>query len=316
MSTDRTGAGQGSAGKSSSDRSASERDARKTAGNGFARDTWINLKRWLLKTVRNPFVVTSSLLNPIIFLVLFTEVFGGIAEGAIGQSLGTEVSYVVFLVPAIVIQTALIAATTSGIGLVDDIENGMFEKVLVSPMHRGAVFLGKSLSEVLRIVVQVAIVLTLGYVLLYLDTGAAPTEFVATGALGVLGIVAVAIVFSIWFTAFSNVMALWTRDQESTIIAVNLLQFPLLFLSSAFLPLESLPNWVQTVAALNPITYGVDATRALMLGEDVMTVIEISAFGGIWNTLVPALAVLVALDVILGGIAVYFLNSASSSDVR
>ncbi|RDI70941.1 ABC transporter permease [Halopelagius longus] len=289
---------------------------RKATGNGFLRDTWINLKRWVLKTTRNPFVMTVSLLNPIIFLVLFTQVFGQITGGAISQSVGTEVSYVTYLVPAIVVQTSLIAATTSGIGLVEDIENGMFEKVLVSPMHRAAVFLGKSLSEVLRIVVQTSIILVLGYVLLFLDTGASPGEYVATGVLGAVGIVGVGIVFSVWFTAFSNVMALVTRDQESTIIGVNLLQFPLLFLSSAFLPLEILPGWVQTFAALNPITYGVDAARALMLGQDVMTVIEVTAFGGMWNTLVPALAVLSALDVVLGAVAVYFLNSASSSEVQ
>ncbi|ELY65542.1 ABC transporter permease [Natrinema versiforme] len=296
--------------------SAEAETGRKTSGNGFVGDTWINLKRWVLKTTRNPFVMTVSLLNPIIFLVLFTEVFGQITAGAVSQSLGTEASYVTYLVPAIVIQTALIAATTSGIGLVEDIENGMFEKVLVSPMHRGAVFLGKSLSEVLRIVVQVTIILVLGYVLLALDTGASLDEYIATGVPGALGIVAVAIVFSVWFTALSNVVALLTRDQESTIIAVNLLQFPLLFLSSAFLPLEILPGWVQTVAALNPITYGVDAARALMFGQDVMTVIEVSSFGGLWNTLVPALAVLAALDLVLGAVAVSSLNSASSSDVQ
>jgi ABC-2 type transport system permease protein len=289
---------------------------RKAAGNGFVGDTWVNLKRWVIKTTRNPFVMTVSLLNPVIFLVLFTEVFGQITGGAIGQSLGADVSYVTYLVPAIVIQVSLIAATTSGIGLVDDIENGMFEKVLVSPMHRGAVFLGKSLSEVLRIVVQICIILTLGYVLLYLDTGGSPGEYVATGLPGAVGIVAVGIVFSIWFTGFSNVTALLTRDQESTIIAVNLLQFPLLFLSSAFLPLEVLPGWVQAVAALNPITYGVDAARALMFGRDVMTVIEVTGFGGMWNTLVPALGVLAVLDVVLGGVAVYFLNRASSSAVE
>ncbi|UPM45050.1 ABC transporter permease [Halocatena salina] len=291
-------------------------DRQKTTGNGFVRDTWIVLKRWLRKTVRNPFVVTSSLLNPLVFLVLFTEVFGGIMEGTISQSLGTEASYITYLVPAIVIQTAMIAATTSGIGQVEDIESGMFEKLLVSPLHRGAVFLGKSLSEVIRIVVQVTIILLLGYVLLTLDTGASLEEYVKTGVLGAFGIVLVAILFSIWFTAISNVVALLTRDQESTIIAVNVLQFPMLFLSSAFLPIEVLPSWVQTVATLNPITYGVDAARALMFGRDVMTVIEVTGFGGMWNTLVPALGILAVLDLALGSVAVYFLNSASSSAVQ
>jgi len=292
----------------------SESTTRKATGNGFLTDTWVNLKRWLIKTTRNPFVMVLSLLNPVIFLVLFTEVFGGIAGQAIGQAMGTETSYVVYLVPAIAVQTALIAATTSGIGLVEDIENGMFEKVLVSPMHRGAVFLGKSLSEVLRIVVQICIILTLGYGLFLLDGGSG--AYVATGLLGALGIVVVGVVFAIWFAAFSNVVALVTRDQESTIIGVNLLQFPLLFLSSAFLPVEVLPGWVQVVAAVNPITYGVDAARALMFGRDVMTVLEVTRFGGLWNTLVPALAVLVVLDVVLGAVAVRFLNRASGAEVR
>ncbi|GGL33151.1 transport permease protein [Halarchaeum grantii] len=288
----------------------------KAAGNGFVVDTWVNLKRWLIKTTRNPFVLVFSLLNPIMFLVLFTEVFGGITGGAIGSAVGGDTSYITFLVPAIAIQVSLIAATTSGIGLVEDIESGMFEKALVSPMHRGAVFLGKSLSEVLRIVVQVCIILVFGYVLLWIDTGGDPGTYVATGLAGAVGIVLVGVLFSVWFTAFSNVMALVTRDQESTMISVNVLQFPLLFLSSAFLPLDALPGWVQVVASLNPLTYGIDAARALMFGRDVMTAIEVSAFGGIWNTLAPAVVVLGALDLALGVVAVYFMARATSADAR
>lgn len=288
----------------------------KTTGNDFLTDVWINLKRWLIKTVRNPFIVVSSLLNPIIFLLLFTEVFGQVTGGAISRSLGSNVSYVTYLVPAIIIQTALIAASSSGIGLVDDIENGMFEKVLVSPMSRTAVFLGKALSEVVRIIVQVLLILVLGYVLLWLDTGGSVDTYIATGLSGALGIVLISIVFAIWFTAFSNIVALVTRDQESTIIGANLLQLPLLFVSSAFLPVRILPEWIQVVATVNPITYGVDAARALMLGRDVLGVLDVNAFSGVWNTLIPALAILVALDLVLGAVAVHFLNRASSSEVR
>lgn len=285
------------------------------AGNGFAVDVWINLKRWLIKTTRNPFVVVSSLVQPVIFLVLFTEVFGQVTGDALAGALGGDISYVTYLVPAIVIQSALVAAAGSGIGLVDDMESGMFEKVLVSPINRGAMFLGKALSEVVRIVVQTLIILGLGYLLLWIDTGGEVGTYIETGVLGVLGVLGVTVVFAIWFTAFSNIVALVTRDQESTIIGANLLQFPLLFVSSAFLPVEVLPGWVQAVATVNPITYGVDAARALMLGQDVLMVIDVTAFGGIWNTLVPALAVLIALDLLLGAVAVRYLNRASSSQV-
>ena len=279
-------------------------DAR--SGNTFAGDVWVNFKRWNLKAVRNPFVLVVSLVQPIIFLVLFTEVFGNVAGGAVNQGL-PGISYETYLVPAIAIQVALAAAITSGVGLVNDIENGMFEKVLVTPMNRTAVFLGKTAAEVFRIAVQIAIILGLGVLL-----GAE----IITGIVGAVGIVAVGILFSLWFVAFSNALAILTRDQESTIIGANLLQFPLLFLSSAFLPLEALPSWIQTFARFNPVTYGVDAARSLMIDQDVMTVIDVSWFDGALNGVAPGVAVLIGLDLVLGGLAVYLLSRASSSDVK
>jgi ABC-2 type transport system permease protein len=116
--------------------------------------------------------------------------------------------------------------------------------------------------------------------------------------------------------SFSNIVAVITRDQESTIIGANLLQFPLLFVSTAFLPLEVLPGWIQTVAAFNPVTYGVDAARAIILDQDVMTVLDVTAFDGIWNTLVPALGILLVLDVVFGAAAVVMLQRATSADVE
>ncbi|MFB6130434.1 MAG: ABC transporter permease [Salinigranum sp.] len=274
--------------------------------NGFLGDVWTNFKRWNLKAVRNPFVLVVSLVQPIIFLVLFTQVFGQVAGGAINRG-GADISYTTYLVPAIAIQVSLAAAITSGIGLVNDIENGMFEKVLATPMNRTAVFAGKTAAEVLRIVVQVAIILGLGVLL---------GGKIETGFVGALGVLVVGLLFSLWFIALSNSVAVLTRDQESTIIAANLLQFPLLFLSSAFLPLSALPEWIQTFARFNPVTYGVDAARALTLNRSVMTVIQVTRFGGIWNTLVPALAVLIALDLLLGAVAVSLLTRATSSQVE
>ena len=285
------------------------------SGNSFAGDWWVNFKRWNRKAVRNPFVLVVSLVQPIIFLVLFTQVFGQVATGAISRG-GANITYETYLVPAIAIQVSLAAAATSGVGLVNDIENGMFEKVLVTPMNRTAVFLGKTAAEILRILIQIGIILVLG-VLLGAD--------IATGVPGALGIMLVGVVFSMWFVSLSNTLAILTRDQESTIIGANLLQFPLLFVSTAFLPLRVLPDWIQTVATYNPITYGVDAARALMLGRDVMTVVDVTVFpatvagvefGAVWNTLLPGLGVLLVLDLVLGSVAVYMLSKASSSDVQ
>ncbi|MFT4890865.1 MAG: ABC-2 type transport system permease protein [Halobacteriales archaeon] len=278
-------------------------DGVRRTSNTFLRDVWTNFMRWNINAIRNPFVVISSLLQPVIFLVLFTQVFGNVA----GRALPGGIAYETYLVPAIAVQVALIVASSSGIGLVDDIESGVFQKTLVTPMNRTAVFLGKTLSELVRIVAQVVIILVLGVAL-----GAE----IETGVLGGLAIVGVAILFALWFLALSNTVALVTRDQESTIIAANLIQLPLLFLSSAFIPLEALPGWIQTFAKVNPITYGVDAARALMLDADVMDVWTVTAFGGIWDTLVPAMAVLLVLDVALGAIAVYMIERASSASVQ
>jgi len=276
------------------------------SGNSFLGDLWVNFVRWNIKAVRNPFVLVVSLVQPIIFLVLFTQVFGQVATGAVNQG-AADISYETYLVPAICMQVALAAAATSGVGLVNDIENGMFEKVLVSPMNRTAVFLGKTAAEVVRIAAQILIIIGLGVLL-----GAE----VETGVVGALGIVGVGILFSFWFIALSNTIAVITKDQESTIIGANLLQFPLLFVSTAFLPLAVLPGWIQTVARFNPVTYGVDAARAIMLGRDVMTVIEVTAFGGIYDTLAPAVAVLLALALGFGSVAVYMLQRASSANVQ
>lgn len=288
----------------------------KASGNSAVADVRISFKRWLIKTSRNPYVTFTSLVQPVVFFVLMAEVLGAVVGGALTQALGGEVHYVTYLTPAIMIQSALAAAAVSGIGLVDDMETGMFDKTLISPVGRGAMFVGKVLSELVRIIVQTVIILALGFGLLWLKTGASVGSYVDTGLAGLLGIVAVTVIFGGVFMAYSNIVALVTRDREATIMIANLLTFPLLFVSSAFVPLEVLPNWIQTVAVVNPITYGVDAIRALMLGQDVSTVFDVTVFGGLWNTLAPAVAVLVAFALVLGAVAVHLLNHASRAEVQ
>jgi ABC-2 type transport system permease protein len=290
--------------------------AQKAPGNSSLSDMQISVKRWLVKTSRNPFVTFSSLIQPVIFFVLMAEVLGAIVGGALAQTVGSDINYITYLTPAIVIQSALAAAAVSGIGLVDDMDTGMFEKLLASPMDRGAMFLGKVLSEVVRIAVQTTIILLLGYVMLYLQSGASVGSYLRTGLLGFIGVIAIAVIFGGAFMAFSNIVALVTHDQEATTMIANLLTFPLLFISSAFVPLEVLPEWIQSVAVVNPITYGVDGVRAFMLGQNVMTVFDVTAFSGLWNTVIPAVAVLIGFNVVLGGIAVYLLNRASKAKVQ
>ncbi|KXB03538.1 ABC transporter [candidate division MSBL1 archaeon SCGC-AAA261F19] len=277
------------------------------AGNSFLGDTWANFKRWSLKFIRSPHVIVMNLLQPILFLFLFTEVFGGVVGGPMGRAIGGSIDYVTFLLPAIAIQVALMTGMSGGIGLVRDIEEWIFEKVMVSPMSTTAVFLGKTFSELVRIAIQIGIILGLGVLL-----GAEIT----TGFPGALGVVGIGVLFSLLFISLTTAVAMVTKDQEAMMSIMLPVMFPLLFLSSAFLPLNALPGWIQTFAKFNPVTYGVDATRAVVLGKDVMEVVNVTCFSGMWNTIIPALGVLLAFAVVLGGLAVFSIRRGTSTDVE
>ncbi|MFC7134980.1 MULTISPECIES: ABC transporter permease [Salinibaculum] len=274
------------------------------SGNGVVGDIWVNFKRWNRKAIRDPTAVFLDVVMAVLSLLMFAAVFGEAGALALEQSGLGDVGYVSFLVPAVLIQVSMASSVSSGMGLVEDLQTGMFEKVVVTPMNWTAVFAGKAAAELLRIVLQVLIVFGLA-----LTMGAR----IETGLPGALGIVFVCLLFGTWYMSLSNILALLTRDQEALDAAAYALLFPLLFISSAFLPVSSLSGPTQMIAKLNPVTYAVDAVRALVLDRDVMTVLEISEFGGIYDTLVPALAVLVTLNIVFGTTTITMLSRASSS---
>lgn len=233
--------------------------------------------------------------------MLFTAVFGDVGGFALERAGFGDVGYVTFLLPAVLLQATMGSSFTSGIGLVGDLESGTFEKTVVSPMSSTAVFAGKAASELLRIVIQLLVIFGLG---------TAMGARVETGLLGVVGSVLICLLVGLLFMSVANIIGLLTRDEEALNAASMLFMFPLLFLSPAFVPLSS---DIETIAAINPITYGVDAIRALILAEDVMTVLSVTRFGGIYDTLVPTVGVLIALDVVFGAAAIALLSRASSS---
>ncbi|ELY85182.1 ABC transporter permease [Natrinema altunense] len=270
------------------------------SGNSFGGDVVVNTKRWGLKAIRNPFVLAVSLIQPLVFLVLFLTVFGNVAGTAVNGTI-PGIGYETFLLPAIVMQVALASAVSSGVGLVNDIETGMFEKILASPMRPSAMLLGKILADFVRIVVQIAVVVVIGFLL-----GAQ----IETGVLGILGVVGVGVVFSGWYLAFSNALAVLTEDQESTTLVANLLQLPLLFLSSSFLPIKALPEWIQPVALVNPVTYGVDVARSIILGRNVVSNLPLA------NSPLEAFFVLLTVDFLFAVAGIFLLLITTRSDVQ
>lgn len=272
----------------------------------FLGAVWVNCRRWTRKSIRNPSVAILELALAVFALLLFSGVFGDVGALALEQYGFADVDYLTFVLPAALVQVSMATSLSSGLGILEDFESGMFEKVVVTPMSWTAVFVGKAAAELLRIVFHVVVVLALG-----LAMGAT----VETGLAGFVGILVVCLLFGLWFMAVSNALAAVLGDTEALDAAGNLFLFQLLFLSSGFLPASSLPERIQTFAAVNPVTYAVDAIRALLLGRDVLTVLEVTAFGGVADTLVPAIAVLLGLTLLTGPVAIVLLSRAGRSTV-
>lgn len=279
-----------------------DRTAGTPSGNSFVGDFLVNFMRWNRKVIRNPTAFLLEIVVAVFSLLLFNAVFGDVGQFALEQAGYAGTEYITFLLPAVLLQATMGSSFTSGIGLVNDLESGMFEKTVVTPMSSTAILGGKAASELVRIVVQLLVILGLATVL-----GAS----IQTGGIGILGVILICLLVGSLFMSVANIVGLLTRDEEVLNAASMLFMFPLLFLSPAFIPMSS---EIERLATVNPVTYGVDAVRALILGDDVMTVLTVTQFEGIYNTLVPAVGVLVGMNICCGTVAIWLLSRASSAE--
>ncbi len=220
------------------------------------RETQQTTLRWLKKTLRRPPFLFFALVQPIVWFILFTAAFARIADIPGFDRLTGTSSYVTFFAAAVLIQTTISSAMQSGMGMVQDMESGYLDKMRVAPIHRASILLGKLLSDAVRILIQTAIILAIG---------AAFGVTLATGAAGLLLLLIISALFGIAWSGISNVIALATKNSESTMMISIITTFPLLFLSTAMMPKSLLPSWVQTVATYNPITYIADAMQGLII---------------------------------------------------
>ncbi|MEA2497791.1 MAG: type transport system permease protein [Actinomycetota bacterium] len=209
--------------------------------------TWRNL----LKYVRVPALLVFSTVQPIMFVLLFAYVFGG----AISTP-GVE-NYIDFLMPGIFVQTVLFGSTQTGVGLADDLSKGMIDRFRSLPMARSAVLAGRTLSDTVRNFFVVCLMTGVGYLIGF--------RFHA-GLLPALGAMALVVLFGFAFSWISANIGLAVRDTETAQTAGFIWLFPLVFASSIFVPVQTMPGWLQAVAKVNPISAAVNAARALCLG--------------------------------------------------
>lgn len=215
------------------------------------REAEVLWRRNLRKLVRVPLLLFFSLFQPLLFLLLFSQVFSRLSEM---PGFGYE-NYLQFLVPTIVGLTTLNSAFQSGMGMVNDIDDGLLDKFLIAPIRRSSILLGKVFADATRMALQALLILGFAYAM-----GAR----VETGILGIGLLILIAVLFGIAWAGISNVVALRTGNAELTMLIGILITFPVLFLSTGFMPETLLPDWLGTVTHFNPITYLIDALRALV----------------------------------------------------
>jgi ABC-2 type transport system permease protein len=227
----------------------------------FLAETGVLFTRSMKKLLRRPIALYFSLIQPVIWLLLFGQIFNRIA--LFDKTAFANKSYFQFFVPAVMLQTLLFGAAQSGIGIINDMQSGFLDKLLTTPVHRLAILLGRVLGDLTRMVLQGLIIVVLAWVAGQFQDNPVRYHFGVAGVLGALG---VGLLFGLGLAGFNVVVALKTRNTESAFLIANFLTLPLLFTSSAQLPLTLLPGWLQAVARVNPVTYAIDSMRVLLNG--------------------------------------------------
>ncbi len=218
--------------------------------------TWTDIKvltwRNLIYYTRDPRLMIFSSVQPVIFLLLFTYVFGGAIKTSVDN-------YITYLLPGIIIQVALFGSMMTGIALSTDLSKGIMDRLRSLPIAEGAILAGRTITDIIRNIFVLIIMIGLGY-LIGFETSAPLGDFV----LGIL----IALMFGFVFSWISATIGLAVKNPETAQVAGFIWLFPLMFASSIFVPISTMPDWLQAFAERSPITYTVDAVRALWLGGD------------------------------------------------
>ncbi|MGH3888763.1 MAG: ABC transporter permease, partial [Pseudonocardiaceae bacterium] len=224
-----------------------------------------------LRRLRDPRLLVLSLLQPLIMLTLFSQVFRGIANS---PGFPSGVDYIDYLLPAILVTTGSQAAIWSGSGLATDLRNGALARFRTLPISMTSLLVARSLFDLVRNAIQL-VAITVAAAVLF---GYAPAGGIPGTMLALLIGLAIGAGLSWVFLALAS----WVRNVELMQMVGFAVIFPLMFASSAFVPIAGLPPWMQVIATANPLTYAIDASRGWALADP--------AFGATVSALLTAIA--------------------------
>jgi ABC transporter DrrB family efflux protein len=247
-------------------------------------DTLTITRRNLLVWTRVPAYLVFTVVQPVIFVLLFRYVFGGAIP------VHTVGGYVNYLIPGITAQTAAFATFGTAIALAMELKKGVIDRLRSMPMARSAVLAGRLVADTGRMTVTILIIIGVGYAVGFrFDNGFVPA----------VSMIVLAIVFGVAICCISAFTGLAIGDEESVQAFGLIWLFPLTFLSSAFVPIATMPGWLQAFANNQPVTYVVNTMRALALG------------GPVWPSLWKSALWLIAIFVVFVPLAVRAYRRAS-----
>ena len=211
-------------------------------------DTRHMTMRHVMELLRQPWWIFVNLVQPIVWLLLFGALFEAVTDI---PGFGSD-NYIQFLAPGVVVMTAFFTAGWSGMPMIEDLDRGVIDRFLVSPVRRSSLITGRLANASLQIIVQTAIIIVLALI-----TGAT----FSNGIVGVLVLTGIAILLGASFGAISNGIALLARREETVIALMQFLMLPLSFLSVTFMQKDLMPDWMQTASSFNPVNWAVEAGR-------------------------------------------------------
>jgi ABC-2 type transport system permease protein/oleandomycin transport system permease protein len=219
------------------------------------RDTWLVTWRNLLFFARNPYWIMLAVVQPIMFTLLFVFVFGGAIQTP-------NHSYKDYALPGIIIQTVVFSSLGSGINLAEDMQKGMMDRFRSLPIGRGVVLTARTLSDLVRNFGGALIMAGVGFAVGYRFHGSALDALLAIG---------IALAFGYAFSWIAATIGLMAKNPQTAEIAGFTWAFPVVFASSIFVPVATMPGWLRAFAKVNPVTLAADAARHLSLAEPVGT---------------------------------------------
>jgi ABC transporter DrrB family efflux protein len=220
-------------------------------------DSLVVARRNLMQIVRIPAVLVFELVQPVMFVLLFRYVFAGnilIPDPRI-LALG---GYVIFLMPGIIVQNAIFGATTTAIGIAEDLKSGLVDRFRSLPMARSAMLAGRATSDLIKNFILLLVVIGIGYLVGF--------SF-KNGILGAVAMIALVMAISFTFSWVMAAIALSVKKLEAVQAAAFTGIFPLVFMSSALVPIAGMAGWVQVVARNNPISHWANLARYFAIGD-------------------------------------------------